>query len=136
MSKQVFVSLPVTDVARSTAFYEAIGFTKNAAFSNEQASALQWSDTFSVMVASHDFYATLTPKQIVDPRTSSQALFALAMDSREAVDAISAAAVAAGGREAHGAEDEGFLYSRGFEDPDGHGWGPMFMDMSAASEAA
>lgn len=135
MSKQVFISLPVTDVARSTAFYEAIGFTKNEAFSNDHASALVWSDGFSLMVAAHDFYSTLTPKRIADPKETSQALFALALDSREAVDAMSAAAVSAGGHEAHGAQDEGFLYSRGFEDPDGHGWGPFFMDASAAPAA-
>ena len=80
------------------------------------------------MLASKAFYATLTPKPIADPRTTSGALIALALDSREAVDAITAAALAAGGREAHGAEDEGFMYSRGFEDPDGHGFGPMWMD--------
>lgn len=34
MPRMIFVSLPVADVAASTAFYEAIGFEKNARFSN------------------------------------------------------------------------------------------------------
>ena len=38
MPKMIFVNLPVADVARSTAFYEALGFEKNPQFSNEQAS--------------------------------------------------------------------------------------------------
>ena len=67
------------------------------------------------------------------------ALFALALDTREAVDAFAAAAIAAGGREVHGAEDEGFMYSRGVEDPDGNGFGPFWMatdTMPSEAEAA
>ena len=132
MPKMIFVNLPVKDVAASTAFYAALGFTKNEMFSNERASAMNWSDAIHVMLLDHGFYATFTPKQIIDAKTMSGALLALNFDSREDVDAITQAALAAGGRELHEAEDEGFMYSRAFEDLDGHGWGPFFMDMAAA----
>ena len=132
-TKMIFISLPVANVARSTAFYEAIGFAKDAKFSNEQASALTWSDAIVVMVLDKAFYATLTPKQIIDARTTSGMLIALSFDSRAAVDAVAAAAVAAGGREVHGPDDMGFMYSRAFEDLDGHGFGPMWMDPAAAA---
>ena len=56
-------------------------------------------------------------------------LLALALDSRAEVDAMSDAAVQAGGRELHGPEDQGFMYSRAFEDPDGHSFGPFWMDL-------
>ena len=131
MTRSIFITLPVTDVARATAFYTAIGFTQNATFSNEQASAMIWSDTIQVMLAQVSMIATLTGKIVVDPKTHTSALFAISLESRGAVDAMNAAALAAGGRELHGAEDEGFLYSRAFEDPDGNGWGPMFMDLAA-----
>ena len=131
--KMIFISLPVADVARSTAFYEAIGFEKNVNFSNEQASSLMWSDTIVVMVLDKAYYATFTPKQIIDARTTSGMLIALSFESRAAVDAIAEAAVAAGGREAHGPEDRGFMYSRAFEDLDGHGFGPVWMDPAAAA---
>src|SRR3546814_971874 len=65
-----------------------------------------------------------TPKQIADSHATSGALYALSFDSRADVDAITEAAIAAGGREAHDPEDHGFMYSRAFEDFDGHGWGP------------
>lgn len=133
--KRIFVNLPVADVARATAFYEAIGFEKNAMFSNEQASAMAWSDAISVMLLDRAFYATFTPKRIVDPHTETGALLALDFDSRAAVDAVTQAAIAAGGREAHEPRDHGFMYERAFEDPDGHGWGPFFMDMAAAEQA-
>ncbi|MDQ2878798.1 MAG: VOC family protein [Pseudomonadota bacterium] len=128
MTKKIFVNLPVADVAKSTAFYEALGFEKNAQFSNAQCSAMIWSDTINVMLMAHDFYRTFTPKQIADTHATSAALYALGLDSRAEVDAITDAAIAAGGREAHEPEDEGFMYSRAFEDPDGHAFGPMWMD--------
>lgn len=131
MPKMIFINLPVADVARSTAFYEAIGFEKNPQFSNEQASSMVWSDTIYLMLLSHDFYRTFTPKPIADSHATSGALYAMSFDSRADVDAFTDAAIAAGGREAHEAEDLGFMYSRAFEDFDGHGFGPFYMDAEA-----
>ncbi|RZF64067.1 lactoylglutathione lyase [Sphingomonas populi] len=135
MPKAIFVNLPVADVAKSTAFYEAIGCVKDARFSNAMASAMRYSDTISFMLLGHDFYRTFTPKQIIDAKTTSGALIALSFDNRAEVDAITEAAIAAGGREAHDPEDMGFMYSRAFEDPDGHGFGPFWMDVDAAVAA-
>ena len=129
MTRPLFINLPVADVARSMAFYQAIGCTTDDRFGG--APAMVWNDGVTFMLSSHETFASLTPKAIADAKTSAQALFALSLDSREAVDAIAAAAIAAGGSEAHGAEDEGFMYSRGFYDPDGHGFGPFHMDMAA-----
>jgi predicted lactoylglutathione lyase len=129
----IFVNLPVVDVAKATAFYEAIGFTRNAMFSNDQASAMIWSDTISVMLLEHAFYATFTPKPIVDAHAASGVLLALSFDTRAEVDTITDAAIAAGGREAHDPEDHGYMYSRAFEDLDGHGWGPFYMNMEQAA---
>lgn len=132
-AKMIFISLPVADVARATAFYEAIGFEKNPQFSNAQGSAMTWSDAIVVMVLDKALYQTFTPKQIIDAHTTSGVLIALSFESRAAVDAVTEAALAAGGREAHGPEDLGFMYSRAFEDLDGHGFGPMWMDPAAAA---
>ncbi len=132
MAKTIFVNLPVADAAKATAFYEAVGFTKNEMFSNEKASAMVWSDTINVMLLERELYATFTTKPIIDAKTMSGVLLALNFDSRADVDAITEAALAAGGREPHEPEDEGFMYSRAFEDLDGHGWGPFTMDMAAA----
>ncbi len=131
MPKMIFVNLAVGDVAAATAFYEAIGFVKNDRFSNDRGSGMIWSDTIHVMLLDRDFYATFTTKRIIDAHTESGVLLALSFDDRAAVDAITDAALAAGGRELHEPQDEGFMYSRAFEDPDGHGWGPFSMDMAA-----
>lgn len=137
MAKMIFVNLPVKDVAKSTAFYEAIGFTRDARFSNEQASAMQWSDEITVMILDHQFYQTFIPhKQIADSAATNEVLLCLSFDSREAVDAITQQAAAAGGKaDIRPVQDMGFMYGRSFEDPDGHIYEPMFMDMAAAMAA-
>ena len=136
MPKMIFVNLPVTDLARSTAFYEAIGGTKNPKFSNDNAAAIVFSESIYVMLLTHDFYRTFTTKQIADARSSSEVLIALSCDDKAAVDAMVDAAVAAGGKADPGPkQDYGFMYGRSFEDPDGHHWEVMWMDMEAAQAA-
>ena len=56
------------------------------------------------------------------------------MSSRDEVDTVSAAALAAGGTEADDAEDYGFMYSRSLFDLDGHGGQVMWMDPAAAEQ--
>lgn len=133
MAKMIFVNLPVADVAKATAFYQALGFEQNHAFSNDVASMMAWSDTISVMLLGHDFYSTFTDKKIIDAKTHSGALLCLSFDSRDAVDAFADAALKAGGNELHGAQDQGFMYGRAFEDHDGNGWEAMWMDPAAVA---
>ncbi|UVO49637.1 lactoylglutathione lyase [Sphingomonas sp. SUN019] len=134
MTKMIFVNLPVADVAKATAFYEAIGCSQNPMFSNEQASAMVWSDAISFMLLDRAFYSTFTTKRIIDAKAESGVLIALSQDSRAAVDAITEKALAAGGREAREKQDLGFMYGRAFEDLDGHTFEPAFMDMAAAEQ--
>jgi predicted lactoylglutathione lyase len=134
MPKMIFVNLPVTDLQRSMRFYEAVGFTNNPQFTNEQAAAMEWSDTIKVMLLTHDFWRTFTDKKIVDAKASVQVSLAISRDSREEVDEIVEAAAGAGGRADPGPkQDLGFMYSRGFEDPDGHIWEPVWMNPAVAS---
>ncbi len=135
MTKMIFVNLPVADVAASTAFYEALGMTRDERFSNDVASAMVWSETITFMLLGHDFYRTFTTKTIADTHATSAALLCLSRDSRDEVDAITDAAIAAGGRETREPQDMGFMYGRAFEDLDGHVFEPMYMDMDAAIPA-
>ena len=134
MTRMIFVNLPVTDVAASTAFYQALGFEKNEKFSNEQASAMVWSDAIHVMLLDHAFYSTFTEKRIVDAKTTSGVLNCLSFDSKAEVDAIHAAAKKSGGSEPRAIEDQGLMYGGAFEDPDGHTWETMWMDPQAAEQ--
>ena len=134
MTKMIFVNLPVTDLPRSKAFYEAVGFTNNPQFTNENAAAMVWSDAIYVMLLTHDFWKTFTDRAIPNAHESAQMFLCLSHDSREAVDAIVAKAGAAGGKaEPTPTQDHGFMYGSSFEDPDGHIWENNWMDPKVAA---
>jgi predicted lactoylglutathione lyase len=135
MAKMIFVNLPVTDLPRSMKFYEAVGFTNNPMFTNEMAAAMAWSDEIVVMLLTHGFWKTFTSKTIPDAKETAQVLLCLSQDSQQDVEAIVGKAVAAGGKaDPTPKQDMGFMYGRSFEDPDGHVWENVFMDMSAVPE--
>jgi predicted lactoylglutathione lyase len=132
MAKMIFVNLPVTDLPASMRFYEAVGFTNNPQFTNDQAAAMMWSDEIVVMLLRHEFWKTFTPKTIPDAHQAAQVLLCLSHDSQESVNAIVDKAVAAGGKpEPTPTQDMGFMYGRSFEDPDGHIWENVYMNMAA-----
>jgi predicted lactoylglutathione lyase len=95
-----------------------------------------FSDTIHTMLLTHDKFRQFTPKKIADARTTSEVLICISADSRDEVDAIVGKATAAGGvADPSPKQDFGFMYGRSFEDPDGHIWEVMWMDVEAAAKA-
>ena len=135
MSKLIFVNLPVADLPVARAFYEAAGFANNPQFSDETAACMVLTDVIHVMLLTHDKFSQFTPKRIADAHATSEVLICISCDSRADVDDITERALAAGGREPREKQDHGFMYGRSFEDPDGHIWEPMWMDVEAAMAA-
>ena len=132
MHKQIFVNLPVADLPKSKAFFEALGLTINPQFTNEQAACVVISESIYAMLLVKDFFKGFTTKPIADAKTTTEALVCLSCESRAEVDAVVAKALAAGGTAPRPPQDHGFMYSHGFEDLDGHIWELMYMDLSAA----
>jgi predicted lactoylglutathione lyase len=127
----IFVNLPVSDLTASMAFYAALGFENNPQFSDQTAASMVWSEAIHVMLLTHDKWRTFTSRPI-PPSTASEVSLALSLDSREAVDAMNAAAAANGGTaDVNPVQDLGFMYGRDLTDPDGHIWGPFWMDPAA-----
>ena len=136
MPKLIFVNLPVGDLARATGFYEAVGARKDERFCDATASCMVFSEIIHAMLLTHDKFRQFTPKAIADAKTSSEVLICLSADSREAVDAMVDKAWTAGGKvDPCPKQDYGFMYGRSFEDPDGHHWEVMWMDVAAAQSA-
>ncbi|RZS68512.1 hypothetical protein EV187_0942 [Agromyces ramosus] len=130
----IFVNLPTTDLERSKAFYEALGFRINPLFTDENAACVVLSDTIYFMVLTREYLGTFTDKQIIDPKTQAQVSIALTRDSREDVDVALAKGLAAGGSEPRPAQDYGFMYSRDLDDPDGNNLSFLFMEPAAAEQ--
>jgi predicted lactoylglutathione lyase len=110
---------------RSKAFFAKLGFSYNPMFTDETAACMLVGEHAFVMLLSREKFAEFAKLPIADPTTHTLALYCFSVSSRDEVDTVSAAALAAGGSEADDAEDYGFMYSRSFFDLDGHGWQVM-----------
>jgi len=131
MSNLIFVNLPVVDLGRATAFYEALGASKNPQFSDDTASCIVFSDIIHVMLLTYDKFREFTAKKIVDAKDSSEVLICISVETREEVDALVAKADAAGGKlDPCPKQQYDFMYGRSFEDMDGHIWEVMWMDVT------
>ena len=136
MAKMIFVNLPVADLPRATAFYEAIGAVKNEQFCDDTASCMVFSDTIHAMLLTHDKFRQFTSKKIADAKSICEVLICVSADSRDEVDGLVKKATGAGGSaDPTPKQDYGFMYGRSFEDPDGHIWEVMWMDVEAAMKA-
>lgn len=134
MSTSLFVNIPTTDLPRATAFFEALGWSINPNFTDENAACVVIDEHAYLMVLTREFFQTFTDKPIADPAQTVQLEVAFTVDAREAVDAITAKALAAGGAEPRPAQDHGFMYARNFEDPDGNLFSAFWMDPDAAEQ--
>jgi len=131
----MFVNLPVNDLERAKAFYTALGFTLNPAFTDHNAACVIVEEDHSYfMILVRDYLQTFTDLPLGDPAVSPSVATAIFVEDRESVDKAVVAGLAAGGTEARPASDYGFMYQRQLTDPDGNilefGW----MDPVAAAQ--
>ena len=131
MHKQIYVNLPVADLARSKEFFESLGLHFEPKFSNDQGACLVVGDNIFVMLLATDFFKTFTAKPIADATRSTEVLVCLSCESRAEVDGLVKKALAAGGAAPRAPQDHGFMYGHGFEDLDGHIWELVAMDPNA-----
>lgn len=130
-SRLIFVNLPVADLGRATAFFGALGFAFDERFTDESAACMVISHQAYVMLLQHEKFAGFTPKPVADATAVTEAILAVSAESREEVDRLADAALAAGGTPATDAVDHGFMYYRSFHDPDGHMWEVTWMEPAA-----
>ena len=137
MARKIFVNLPTKDLEKSKHFFVQLGFTINPQFSDEKAACVVISEDIYAMILQEPFFRTFTgSKEISDARNTTEVLVALSTESRQEVDDLTGRALSAGGREARPAQDHGFMYTRSFEDPDGHIWELFWMDPANVQPAS
>jgi predicted lactoylglutathione lyase len=132
----LYVQLPVADPERSKAFFSKLGFSFDPRVSGGTAACMLVGEQAVVMLLGHEMFAQYAHLPTGDPTTHTQALYSFGVSARNEVDAVADAALAAGGSEADGPEDHGFMYTRSFFDLDGHSWQVMWMDPAAAQQGA
>lgn len=133
MNKQIYINLPVKDLSKATAFYEALGFVKNPMFSDEKASSVVWSEEIVVMLLTEPFYQQFIPgKEIADAKKVSEVGLCISFESKEAVESFAEKAKNLGGRvySVPMNQQSDFMFGLSVEDLDGHLWEPLWMDIT------
>ena len=131
--RKLFVNVPVADLQRSIDFFEGLGFTFNTQFTDATATAMLVGEDAYFMLLTKEKFASFAARPLGDPARETVALYALGVESREAVDAMVRDAVRLGGSHAMEPQDHGFMYGWSFFDPDGHHWEVFWMDPAAVN---
>lgn len=131
MATKIFVNLPVKDLNKSVEFFTKLGFTFNPQFTNENATCMVVGEDIFVMLLVEKFFKTFTPKEISNARQTTEVIVSLSADSRKEVDTLVDKALQAGGKTLREPEDMGWMYTRSFQDLEGHLWEIIYMDISA-----
>ncbi|WP_338876299.1 VOC family protein [Spirosoma sp. SC4-14] len=134
MATKIFVNLPVSDLNRSVEFFTKLGYRFNPQFTDEKATCMIISEDIYAMLLVKPFFQSFIKKEIADTTKVTQTVLCLSADSREAVDELVDKAIAAGATTVNGTDDQGFMYSRDYEDLDGHNWSIMYMDPAAIEQ--
>ncbi len=74
MSRTITISLPVTDLEASTAFYTALGFVNNPQFSDDTAAFMALSESINLMLLTQAKWRTFTNRPIPSITSSEVAL--------------------------------------------------------------
>jgi len=128
--QSIYVNLPIEDVTVTRNFWTKLGFAFNEQFSDEKALCLVLNEgSMYAMLLTKAFFSTFTNRPIGNSNTT-QVILAVAVESREKVDAIVQLALANGGTRYKEATDHGWMYYDSFADIDGHQWEIMYTDMS------
>ncbi|MFP3965464.1 VOC family protein [Actinomadura fulvescens] len=133
----IFVNLAVRDLERSKEFWTKLGYSFDPTFTDENAACLVLAEGHNyAMLLTEKFFAGFLPqgKTTADASTTTETMIGLAAESRAEVDRLVDTALASGGSAASDTMDMGAMYGRSFQDPDGHHWEVMYMDMAAMEQ--
>ncbi len=133
MTKDLWINLPVKDLAKSKEFFTKLGFSFNTKYGNTDISAglIIGNKSMVVMLFAESTFEKFTKNKITDTKQSTEVLFSIDAESREEVDELAKKVVKAGGTiYGEPGENQGWMYGCGFCDLDGHRWNILYMDMS------
>lgn len=132
MTKQIWLNLPVKDVAKSKAFFSKIGFSFNEQHDTPSSTCMLVGDgKFVVMLFEELLFASFSQNKLTDTQGSSEILISIDAESAEEVNQLADKVNEAGGN-VFGlpGESQGWMYGCGFADLDGHRWNVLYMDFS------
>jgi len=132
MTKQIWLNLPVKDVAKAKDFFWKIGFSFNEQHDTPSSTCMVVGEGhFVVMLFEEMLFSSFSQNGLTDTKSGSEVLISIDAENREEVDELAKKVEEAGGTIfAPPAESQGWMYGCGFADLDGHRWNVLFMDFS------
>lgn len=130
MTKNIFVNLPIKDMEQSQNFFSNLGYTFNPQFTNDQGACLVLGENIFVMLLVESYFQTFIDKKICNTKTTTEVLLAISAESKDEVDTMMERVSESGGKVNDKIQDYGWMYSRSFEDLDGHIWEVVYVNMS------
>lgn len=131
---QLFINLPVSDAKASVKFYTGLGFVPNPLFTFEDQQCMARGEEICLMLQSKKMFSTGSSKALADPARFTNATFTLPVASNALVDELMQNGLAAGGKEIGPPVTEDFMKMRNIEDPDGHHWSIICIDLPKFKE--
>jgi uncharacterized protein len=137
MTQDLWINLPVKDLARSNAFFTKIGFAPNLGSGNSEKSAsfIIGEKKIVLMLFVQEVFSGFANNALADTAIGTEVLFSLSADSQEQVNDMANRVRSAGGTIfSEPSETNGFMYGCGFCDLDGHRWNVLYMDANKMSQ--
>ena len=132
MTKQIWLNLPVKDVAKAKDFFWKIGFSFNEQHDTPSSTCMVVGEShFVIMLFEESRFASFSQNKLTDTELSSEVLISINAESVAEVDELAKKVEEAGGKVfSPPTETQGWMYGFGFADLDGHRWNVLFMDFS------
>ena len=132
MTKQIWLNLPVKNVAKAKDFFWKIGFSFNEQHDTPSSTCMVIGEgNFVVMLFEELLFKSFTQNELTDTQSGSEILISIDAESKEEVDALAEKVKEAGGTVfSPPAESQGWMYGCGFADLDGHRWNVLYMDFN------
>jgi len=131
MIKELWINLPVKNVAASKAFFTALGFSFHPGDTETSACLIVDEKKTAIMLFEESQLKTYLMNDITDTKTSNEVMISFSAESREQVDEMAKKAATSGANVFSKPEEiQGWMYGFAFADLDGHRWNMLYMDNS------
>src|SRR5215213_1621209 len=132
MTKEIWLNLPVKDVAKSKEFFGRIGFTLNEKHTSPDMVCFEVGEKkMTVLFFAEETFKEFTKSEVSDAKQGAEVLISFDAESREEVDETARKVFDAGGTIfSEPAEIQGWMYGFAFADLDGHRWNGVYVDFS------
>lgn len=129
--KQVWLNLPVNELEKSKKFFKEIGFKPNPMHENATTlgSFFIGEQNFVLMLFPAKDFAGFARTTVYNTKNGVEMMINFDGESKADVDAMAEKVRKAGGKIFSEPEwVDGWMYSLGFEDLDGHRWAMLYME--------